>query len=229
MHLGVTIQSGAHDSAVDADATLRLLCLKLERGPSYGVLREGCDHLAQHAQQEGGTKSLMIDRRDVLNQLTTPGMHMAECASDNQVVDRLEGYMHEMNRGDQNLFIASLSDVYEMMEDSAATLQQHGVQRSSGVPPSELKRITCVPEEALARMAERVARVHAALPPGSVMVAVSGGGNTAAVRACLGETSSARKESFAMQNAQRAASKELPHVQQLMKRASMGYVGVGWR
>jgi RNA exonuclease 1 len=244
-YLGVSIQSGAHDSVQDAIVTLRLMNLKLNRGPTFGSVRAG-GHLMTWLQLPQGGKPTeiggqndshshstpyvaFIDRKDVINQHAPMGAKVEVCTSDDCVVKALLTTTETKTKTAQpKLIVASLLDYHEVLEDRAAAVaaKMHVVDGFRLATAAAEARQMGPPRREIEATLRRIQTLSTALGHDKAMILVSGSGDTPMVRALLGETGGARKERYVEQNARRAAGERNADVQYLAEKARVGFVGV---
>jgi hypothetical protein len=224
--LGLTIQQGAHDSRIDAGVSLRLARLKLEKGPAFGVIGRNQQHLLSVLCQ-AGVAVAMVDRREVLNQhapLPGSNLSLSESDADAVVVHQLRPLLEEEPaKGRRRLIVCSLNDYWEALEDRAVALNAGAVLNELvGKEEADDKG-----EELVDRLVQRVRELRGWLPPGGVMVVVSGSGDTPRCRALLGDSAERKEESFEARNARRAVASEHARFKALAERARRGVVLVG--
>jgi len=200
--LGRRIQEGNHDSVADARATMALARLKFARGPAFGEPRpEGVPLLQLLC--DAGRRATLVDRPKALQRLTTGSASAVQAASDGEVTQRAAREAARQQAGGPtgggpHLLYACLSDLAALQEARAQRRRrrwEEGLAAAvAGEKAAEAAAAAAAAEEeeeavrsaAVLRAADgHVASLLAAAPPGTLVLVLSGQGDSPAARRLL--------------------------------------------
>jgi len=200
--LGRRIQEGNHDSVADARATMALARLKFARGPAFGEPRpEGVPLLQLLC--DAGRRATLVDRPKALQRLTTGSASAVQAASDGEVVARAarEAAREQAGGaagGGPHLLWASLCDLSTLQEARAQRRRRRWEEglaaAAAGEAAAEAASVSSreqeAEEDARAAAALRAADGHVATlldaaPAGTLVLVLSGHGDTPAARRLL--------------------------------------------
>ena len=192
-----------HDSVEDAKAAMDLAWLKIRNGPGFGKrMKPNCesliDVLGRHKR-----RSTLIDRRSMLHQYAVGSCNAVIAASDDDVfakamkevkkeaVDFVWAHFMELNTYYEDL-ARGVDDWSTRMAEMAALMTCNEFSKSwnlsSDASSTQDRQSTSKPplpaqlQTILARLNDRVTKIHSALPPNSVLIVVTGHGDAASVR-----------------------------------------------
>ncbi|DBB01166.1 TPA: hypothetical protein ACH3X1_001053 [Trebouxia sp. C0004] len=174
MHLKWTIQQGSHDSKIDAIAALRLVKLKLQHGPFFGTSTiQGAQNLMD-ALHDSGRSCCMLDRPDVLAWHATAACQTQACLADNQTVAAACVCLQQGTVDCLWLQLWALADLYENREHRRRSKQKWLYPPGQNLDQAEtVSRTDC-----LERLDAQVHKIYDALRPGSLLLVVTGQGDT---------------------------------------------------
>jgi RNA exonuclease 1 len=188
-YLGKQIQATVHDSIEDARTAMELARLKLYFGPSFGEFEiDGvsvCKILTDHQRY-----SSLLDRPAMVRKHTVGNANAILCNSDEEVRAKA---IKEVKSETANLVWMQFADVYKQLEEEVSTKAMVGEIDDSvvkGLQPlasrlSEIQESFEASEqvqEKLRKMDERIGEIHESLPSNTMMIVLSGQGNTAYTR-----------------------------------------------
>ncbi|KAL0046858.1 hypothetical protein WJX82_000075 [Trebouxia sp. C0006] len=174
MHLKWTIHQGSHDSKIDAIAALRLVKLKLQHGPFFGTSTVSGAQNLMDALHDNGRSCCMLDRPDVLAWHATASCQTQACLSDDQTVAAACECLQQGTADCLWLQLWALADLYE---DRAH--RKRSKQKWPYPPGQDLNQADTVSRsDCLKRLDAQVHNIYDALQPGSLLLVVTGQGDT---------------------------------------------------
>ncbi|KAL3141146.1 hypothetical protein ABBQ38_003496 [Trebouxia sp. C0009 RCD-2024] len=173
-YLGETIQTGSHDSKVDAVTALRLVNCKLQHNPFFGRSSMADTQNLVDVLHEQGRKCVMLDRPEVLAWHASPTCKAIACLADEQAVAQASRCIQQGSADVIWLQLWALADLYE---DKA--YQQHALHMWPYPKEAMLQKAgKGSAEERLRLIGAHVKQVYHALPSGSMLLVVTGQGDT---------------------------------------------------
>ena len=201
-YLGKNIQASVHDSIEDAKTAMELARLKLRNGPQFGEFEvDGvsvCKILTDHKRY-----SSLLDRPDVLIKHAVGTANAIRCNSDEEAGTKAT---KEVKSQTANLIWTQFEDVYAQLESEVSArlcvedlVEELEKEREEEEEEEEGKKAKAPLSSRLAeiqesfeasaevqaklrKMDERIGEIHASLPSNTMMIVLSGQGNTAYIR-----------------------------------------------
>ncbi|KAL3162472.1 hypothetical protein ABBQ32_010134 [Trebouxia sp. C0010 RCD-2024] len=173
-YLGETIQTGSHDSKEDAVTALRLVNLKLQHSPFFGKSSVADAQNLVDVLHEQGRKCVMLDRPEVLAWHASPTCKTTACLADEQAVAQASLCIQEGSADVIWLQLWALADLYE---DKAYL--QHALHKWPYPKEAMLQKAGKGSTEERLRLTDaHVKQLYHALPSGSMLLVVTGQGDT---------------------------------------------------
>lgn len=192
-----------HDSVEDAKAAMDLAWLKIRNGPGFGKrMKPNCESLIEVLSRHN-RRSTLIDRRSMLHQYAVGSCNAVVATSDDDVFAKamkevkktavdfvwaqfteLNTYYEDLARGVDNwstrmaemaasMTCDEFSKSWNLSSDASSTQDLESTTKL--MLPAQLQAI-------LACLNDRVTKIHSALPPNTLLIVVTGHGDTASLR-----------------------------------------------
>ncbi|DBA69583.1 TPA: hypothetical protein ACH3X2_012658 [Trebouxia sp. C0005] len=174
MHLNWTIQQGSHDSKIDAIAALRLVKLKLQHGPFFGTSTIPWAQNLMEALHGSDRTCCMLDRPDVLAWHATASCQTQACLSDNQTVAAACKCLQQGTVDCLWLQLWALADLYESRGHCKRSKQKWPYPPGQDLDQAD----TVSMGDCLERLDAQIHKIYDALRPGSLLLVVTGQGDT---------------------------------------------------
>lgn len=192
-----------HDSVEDARATMDLALLKIGKGPAFGRRTKPHFENLVEVLSRHNRRSTLIDRRPMLHHYAVGSCNAIVATTDEDVLAKA---VKEVKKKTVDFVWAQLTDLNTYYEDQARSSEDmamrmaemaalatcsKGSKSVNFFPTGSMKQdseSTALPllprslETILAQMDNHVKKIHDALPPNSLLIVVTGHGDTASVR-----------------------------------------------
>jgi RNA exonuclease 1 len=181
------IQDGSHDSVADALATMALARLKFTKGPAFGEVRPEGVPLAE-LLGDAGLRVSLLDRSKMLARLATGSASAIAATSDADTGVKAAREARKAVPAGPQLVWAHLADLGALQEARAQRARRRAEMAEADAAASaeavEVEEATAQARVLSLADAALVAALEAA-PPGTLLLAFSGHGDTAAARRLL--------------------------------------------
>eukprot|EP00803_Ostreobium_quekettii_P005621 evm.model.scf_2414.1 EVM.evm.TU.scf_2414.1 scf_2414:2576-15092(+) len=167
------IQHGSHDSVVDARAALDLVKLKLKKGPSFGISGEGSPQIKKLTEvlEDGTVRSCLVDRIAVVQRYSSPQCSCIRVQSDQEAAEN--ACKRGKNQSEQFMWV-QFQDLARFFSERA--------KHKDGTLQLEEGRLPDFSDGEMERIARsidaRAGQLFASLLPNTLMMVVSGQGDT---------------------------------------------------
>ncbi|KAL3682017.1 hypothetical protein R1sor_000039 [Riccia sorocarpa] len=185
-------RADGHDSIEDARAAMDLTLLKIRDGPNSGYGTNAADQNRENLLEvlsNYGRRCALLDRRSVLHQYAAGNTHAIVCSSDEDVLMKAS---KEVNKPDVDFVWAQFAEVITYLDRRAQNPEQNAalvaevaaLKTCSEDDPDSVMDLPISREfEAiLSKTDERVKALHNALPKNTMLILLTGHGDTLCVR-----------------------------------------------
>ena len=171
-YLNMNIQQGTHDSTQDAIAAVRLVKLKIEKGPAFASLTAEQYNVLQDFGRD--KKVFFVDRPQVMEKFTRGSTaSIIPAYDDNEAVGKLTKLVSEGN------FSFAYSTLYDLIShlNSEKKASQLGTNGGKVEEEGEIKIPTKTAKEVLAEIDKKLEEVIQATPSSTLIVVMGGEGD----------------------------------------------------